>query len=103
MAAIALGRRIRALRVRRRLTLNDIADKAGIPRSALGQIERDRSNPTLSSLKAIASALDRAAAERGEVEVWECDEGQYYTGLQAAAQMLPFLPCRGGVGTRSPW
>jgi glutaconate CoA-transferase, subunit A len=44
----------------------------------------------------------RAAAERGEVEVWECDEGQYYTGLQAAAQMLPFLPCRGGVGTSFP-
>jgi glutaconate CoA-transferase subunit A len=44
----------------------------------------------------------RAAAERGEIEVWECDEGQYYTGLQAAAQMLPFLPCRGGVGTSLP-
>lgn len=44
----------------------------------------------------------RAAAERGEIEVWECDEGHYYTGLQAAAQMLPFLPCRGGVGTSFP-
>jgi glutaconate CoA-transferase subunit A len=44
----------------------------------------------------------RAAAERGEIEVWECDEGQYYAGLQAAAQMLPFLPCRGGVGTSFP-
>jgi glutaconate CoA-transferase subunit A len=44
----------------------------------------------------------RAAAQRGEIEVWECDEGQYYTGLQAAAQMLPFLPCRGGVGTSFP-
>jgi glutaconate CoA-transferase subunit A len=44
----------------------------------------------------------RAAAERGEIDVWECDEGQYYTGLQAAAQLLPFLPCRGGVGTSFP-
>jgi glutaconate CoA-transferase subunit A len=44
----------------------------------------------------------RAAAERSQIEVWECDEGQYYTGLQAAAQMLPFLPCRGGVGTSFP-
>jgi len=44
----------------------------------------------------------RAAAERGEIEVWECDEGQYYAGLQAAAQMLPFMPCRGGVGTSYP-
>jgi glutaconate CoA-transferase subunit A len=44
----------------------------------------------------------RAAAEHGTIEIWECDEGQYYTGLQAAAQMLPFLPCRGGVGTSFP-
>jgi glutaconate CoA-transferase subunit A len=44
----------------------------------------------------------RAAAERGEIEIFECDEGQYYAGLQAAAQMLPFLPCRGGVGTSFP-
>ena len=44
----------------------------------------------------------RAAAERGEIDVWECDEGQYYAGLQAAGQMLPFMPCRGGVGTSFP-
>ena len=44
----------------------------------------------------------RAAAERGEIEVWECDEGQYYAGLQAAGQMLPFMPCLGGVGTSFP-
>ena len=44
----------------------------------------------------------RAAAERGEIDVWECDEGQYYAGLQAAGQMLPFMPTRGGVGTSYP-
>jgi glutaconate CoA-transferase subunit A len=44
----------------------------------------------------------RAAAERGQIEVWECDEGQYYAGLQAAGQMLPFMPTRGGVGTSYP-
>ena len=44
----------------------------------------------------------RAAAERGEIEVWECDEGQYYAGLQAAGQMLPFMPARGGIGTSFP-
>ena len=44
----------------------------------------------------------RAAAERGEIEVWECDEGQYYAGLDAAGRMLPFMPARGGVGTSYP-
>lgn len=44
----------------------------------------------------------RRAAERGEIEVWECEEGILTAGLQAAAQGLPFLPWRGGVGTSLP-
>ncbi len=44
----------------------------------------------------------RRAAERGAIEVWECEEGILTSGLQAAAQGLPFLPWRGGVGTSLP-
>jgi len=44
----------------------------------------------------------RRAAEAGEIEVWECEEGIVTTGLRAAAQGLPFLPWRGGVGTSLP-
>ena len=44
----------------------------------------------------------RRAAQRGEIEVWECEEGILTSGLQAAAQGLPFLPWRGGVGTSLP-
>src|ERR1700739_4811759 len=44
----------------------------------------------------------RRAAERGELEVWECEEGILCAGLQAAAQVLPFLPWRGGIGTSLP-
>ncbi len=44
----------------------------------------------------------RRAAEQGEIEVWECEEGILTTGLRAAAQGLPFLPWRGGVGTSLP-
>lgn len=44
----------------------------------------------------------RRAAERGEIEVWECEEGILCAGLQAAAQSLPFLPWRGAVGTSLP-
>ncbi|MBW2060887.1 MAG: CoA transferase subunit A [Deltaproteobacteria bacterium] len=44
----------------------------------------------------------RAAAENGDIEVWEFDEGMYLAGLMAAAQMLPFMPWRGGVGTCYP-
>ncbi|MEW6266012.1 MAG: CoA-transferase [Thermodesulfobacteriota bacterium] len=41
----------------------------------------------------------RRAAQEGEIEVFELDEGMLMAGLMAAAQMLPFLPWRGGVGT----
>ncbi len=44
----------------------------------------------------------RHAAERGEIEIWECEEGILTAGLQAAAQLLPFVPWRGGVGTSLP-
>lgn len=50
---------------------------------------------------AIAPAF-RAAAEAGEIEVWECEEGVLTAGLRAGAQGLPFLPWRGGVGTSLP-
>ncbi len=46
--------------------------------------------------------LFRRAVERGEIEVWEGEEGILTAGLQAAAQSLPFLPWRGGVGTSLP-
>lgn len=44
----------------------------------------------------------RKAAQEGELEMWELDEAQYYAGLRAAAQRLPFNPWRAGVGTSYP-
>jgi glutaconate CoA-transferase, subunit A len=44
----------------------------------------------------------RRAAERGDIEVWECEEGILTSGLEAAGKGLPFLPWRGGVGTSLP-
>jgi glutaconate CoA-transferase subunit A len=44
----------------------------------------------------------RRAVEAGEVEVVDLDEAHCVLGLRAAAQALPFLPWRGGVGTSFP-
>lgn len=44
----------------------------------------------------------RRAAERGEIEIWECEEGILTSGLEAAGKDLPYLPWRGGVGTSLP-
>lgn len=41
----------------------------------------------------------RRARREGAFEVMEIDEGMLQLGLKAAAQNLPFLPCRAGLGT----
>jgi glutaconate CoA-transferase, subunit A len=43
--------------------------------------------------------LFRAARESASIEVEEWDEGMFQTGLRAAAQRLPFLPMRAGLGS----
>ena len=43
--------------------------------------------------------LFRAARENAAVEVEEWDEGMFQAGLRAAAQRLPFLPMRAGLGS----
>lgn len=44
----------------------------------------------------------RVAVQKGELELFECDEAQFYCALRAGAQHLPFLPWRTGVGTSYP-
>jgi glutaconate CoA-transferase, subunit A len=47
-------------------------------------------------------ALDphfRTARQQGRIEATEVDEGMLYLGLLAAAQRLPFLPTRAGLGS----
>jgi glutaconate CoA-transferase, subunit A len=41
----------------------------------------------------------RAARQAGRIEVTEYDEGMLQLGLYAAAQRLPFLPTRSGLGS----
>lgn len=42
------------------------------------------------------------AREAGDIEVTEYDEGMFGLALQAAAQRLPFLPTRAGLGSDVP-
>lgn len=41
----------------------------------------------------------RAARQNGEIEVTELDEGMFQWGLYAAANRLPFMPTRAGIGS----
>ena len=44
----------------------------------------------------------RYHAERGDIEVWECDECIWYVALKAGAWGVPYLLWPGGVGTSLP-
>jgi glutaconate CoA-transferase subunit A len=69
---------------------------------AAGLVQRV-STPTVSAetIQAIAPAF-RRAAQAGEIEVWECDEGMIYAALQAAAQRVSFAPWPVGMGASYP-
>ena len=41
----------------------------------------------------------RAARQAGALDAMEIDEGMFYLGLLAAAQRVPFLPTRAGLGS----
>jgi transcriptional regulator with XRE-family HTH domain len=55
--AIDVGERLRSIRQLRRRTLREIADGAGLSESFLSQVERGRTNVSISSLQRIAAAL----------------------------------------------
>jgi transcriptional regulator with XRE-family HTH domain len=55
---IQLGRRIRALRLRRDLTQEALGEQAGVNYKYLGAVERGERNPSVKQLRAIASALE---------------------------------------------
>ncbi len=54
---MAIGLKIRDLRVKSRMSQEDLAAEAEIPISQIGRIERGENNPTISTLFVIAGAL----------------------------------------------
>lgn len=54
----SMGARIRQRRLQLGMTLMDLARAAGLTKSFLSQIERGRNSPSISTLRAIAAALE---------------------------------------------
>ena len=54
---VDVGVRLRELRGVRRLTLRDVAERAGLSESFLSQVERGRASASIASLRRIADAL----------------------------------------------
>ena len=59
---MSLGTRIRAVRTLRGLSSADLAKAAGVSRGLISQIELDRANPSIDTLRRIATALESPIA-----------------------------------------
>jgi transcriptional regulator with XRE-family HTH domain len=67
---LAVGERLRAIRLLRRLTLREVADAAGVSESFVSQLERGRSSASVATLQRLAAAVgieisDLFATEEG--------------------------------------
>ena len=61
--SIQFGNRLSLLRKRKKMTLDELSSKSGVSKSILSQIERDLSNPTVTTIARIAEALDEKLSD----------------------------------------
>ena len=92
---LQLGATIRSLRQARRLTLRNVAERAGVTESFLSQVERDVASPSIATVGRIAQALDTSIAqlfaeepETGRVVRREARRRITYPGLRAVDEFL---------------
>src|SRR6266566_1992265 len=72
------GRRIRALREARGLSLRDLADRSGVSAPMLSQVERGDTSPTLAVAAKIASGLGLSLSQ-----LLRLDEGRHVVVARA--------------------
>ena len=69
---LQLGNRLSSLRKRKKMTLDDLSAKSGVSKSILSQIERDLSNPTVTTISRIAEAFGEKLSDFfSKIEVGE--------------------------------
>lgn len=64
----SVGERVRQIRIAKGLSQEEVANNADIPINQIGRIERGEINPTISTLHAIAEALNTTLALLVSVE-----------------------------------
>lgn len=69
---MALGEKIRTRRIALNISLRELAARTDLTHSFLSQVERDKTEPSISSLRKIASAMDCSLAQFF-IEGNECD------------------------------
>lgn len=70
METIDVGKRIKSIRKRKNLTLQEVSEKSGMSATAISAIERNVSSPTVTTLAAIGRALGESLSSLlGEAEI----------------------------------
>ncbi|TDV24763.1 XRE family transcriptional regulator [Paraburkholderia caballeronis] len=82
---LLLARRVRALRAERGLSLDALAERSGVSRSAISLIERGESSPTAAVLDRLATALGVALASLFDAAPDDADPDAQPSPLSRAA------------------
>ncbi len=63
LVVVKIGDRLRDLRIRRALTQDELANKADVGTNTVARLERNETEPHMSTLRKLARALDIDPAE----------------------------------------
>lgn len=117
----AMEMRIRAIRTEQRMTLTELARRTALSPGLISQVERGQTNPSLETLRRVASALDVPIFSlfdqrpSGNATVVRCDRrmrvqspygGITYTRVSPGIGRLEVLEGRlepGGASSADPW
>jgi transcriptional regulator with XRE-family HTH domain len=99
-----LGRNIRAMRLRHRFSLNNLAEATGISASNLSAMEHGKSSPTLGTLSKIAAAFNMKAGAFLDEALYSravlCRAGEGGEMIPAAADVSVHLLTEGAYANR---
>lgn len=77
----AFGKRLREIRRRRDMTQERLAELSGLSIQYIGEIERGKRNPSLTSIETLASALDMSVADLFDLETFQVTNDEMKTKL----------------------
>lgn len=87
----ALGKTIQRLRKAYNMSLGELSEQSGVAKSIISQIERNETNPTLSTVYRLSRALDTSIDE-----VLKADSGAVFLEHQAKSA-VPILESQDGL------
>ena len=77
----AFGKRLRDIRRRKDMTQEKLADLSGLSIQYIGEIERGKRNPSLTSIEMLASALGMSVSDLFDLEAFQVTNNEMKTKL----------------------